>query len=321
MRLSFIVPALGVVAILCGLSVAADDPNTFTDPAKAGPDYAVQGEYVGSVGSDMKYGAQVIADGEGKFTVKLLQGGLPGAGWDGKTSMQGSAVTADGKVTVNGKDFSGAISDGKLALKMGSKDFTLSKTERKSETLGLKPPEGAIILFDGTSADAWNGGKLVDGKYLNNGITSKQAFNDHTIHIEFLLPFMPKARGQGRANSGVYVQDRYELQILDSFGLKGLNNECGGFYQAADPLVNMCLPPLVWQTYDIDFQTARFDGGKKVKDAIVTVRHNGVPVHENLALKKPTPGGKDEKDAGGPIQLQNHGNPVVFRNIWVVEKK
>ena len=146
-------------------------------------------------------------------------------------------------------------------------------------------------------------------------------FTNFTSHIEFLLPFKPLGRGQDRGNSGVYLQDRYELQVLDSFGLKGENNECGGIYSQTAPSVNMCFPPLTWQTYDIDFTSAKYDEtGKKTKNAVVTIKHNGVAIHENLELHGPTPGGKKEDPSGGPLQLQGHGNPVFYRNIWVVPK-
>ena len=131
-----------------------------------------------------------------------------------------------------------------------------------------------------------------------------------------------KARGQGRGNSGLYLNDQYEFQILDSFGLSGENNECGGYYSFAKPKLNMCLPPLTWQTYDVEFAMARFDDkGAKIKPAVATIRLNGVPVHESYEIPKFNGGGglADESKPGG-IYLQDHGNPVHFRNIWIVEQ-
>jgi hypothetical protein len=140
--------------------------------------------------------------------------------------------------------------------------------------------------------------------------------------MEFQLSFMPKAQGQGRSNSGVYMQGRHEVQILDSFGLEGKNNECGGIYEVKDTDINMCFPPLSWQTYDIDFTPARFDAdGKKTANARITVRHNGVLIHDDAEVPKatraaPVPEGPEP----GPIYIQDHGNPVLLRNIWLVEK-
>jgi len=109
--------------------------------------------------------------------------------------------------------------------------------------------------------------------------------------------------------------------VLDSFGLKGENNECGGIYTKGKPSENLCFPPLVWQTYDIDFQAAKFDeDGKKTKKAVITVKHNGVLIHDKFEINGPTGGGKAENASPGPIQLQDHGNAVFFRNIWIVEK-
>jgi hypothetical protein len=324
--------AAGMIAVIGALGIVAsevanaDAPKSAkivaTDVEKAGPDFALQGEYAGEIGGGDKIAAQVIADGNGKFTAVILPGGLPGAGWDENTRLTGSGVVKDGKITLDTDEGKGEIFDGKLVGMSRSGDkVEMKRVLRKSTTLGAAAPEGAIILFDGSNADAWKGGKLVEGNLLNNGIVSKQEFKDFVMHIEFRLPFMPEARGQGRANSGVYLQNRYEIQILDSFGLKGDDNECGGIYKQSAPTVNMCYPPLSWQTYDIDFKAAKFEDGKKTANAIVSVKHNGVLIHDKVAIKGPTAGGKEEADTPGPLQLQNHGNPVYFKNIWLVEKK
>jgi hypothetical protein len=300
--------------------IAINDPAKLKDDA----DFAVQGEYVGeSTDKGEKWGAQVVALGEGKFDVKFLKGGLPGAGWDGKTTMTAKAERTESRTTVREGDKTIAtIADG-VMTHADPKGFSLKKTDRQSPTLGLNPPGNAVALFAGAGGETvWNGGKLVelsDGKFLNVGIKSKKAFAACKAHVEFRLPWMPNSRGQGRANSGVYVQDRYEIQVVDSFGLKGENNECGGIYQQYAPLVNMCLPPMVWQTYDIEFTPAEFDGEKRTKPARLTLLHNGVKIQDDVELKGPTGGGQPEKSTPGPFQLQNHGDPLVYRNIWVVE--
>ena len=152
-------------------------------------------------------------------------------------------------------------------------------------------------------------------------IVSGPEYGSCIMHVEFKTSYMPEARGQGRCNSGVYTQGRIEMQILDSYALEGRDNECGGIYQQSRPIVNMCLPPETWQTYDIDYTAAKFDGeGKKIEDAVMTVRHNGVVIHDNLRLR-PTPGGLGGTDVPkGPLMLQDHGNTLWFRNIWFKEK-
>jgi hypothetical protein len=217
----------------------------------------------------------------------------------------------------------GILKDGVIKVTIdGNEVGELKKVERKSPTLGAKPPEGAIVLFDGSGVDKWTNGRLTDEKLLAaTNVETKEKFGDHTLHIEFRTPFMPKARGQGRGNSGVYMQSRYELQVLDSFGLDGENNECGGIYQIAKPIVNACLPPLVWQTYDIEFKAAKYDdSGKKIENARATIKHNGITIHDNLELPKGTPGRHPEGPGPDAIFMQDHGNPVAFRNIWVVKK-
>ncbi len=305
--------------------IAVSDPKDVKDDA----DFAVQGEYEGNITLNrgaVKVGAQVVAKGGGAFAVKVLSGGLPGAGWDEKSVIaELTAKRGEKDVAIEGKEFAGTIGGGELTLKGGLKiDTKLKKVERKSPTLGLEAPKGAVVLF-GQEGDEknWAGGKLVelsDGKFLNNGIKTKQAFGGFTAHVEFRLPWMPNSRGQERGNSGVYLQDRYECQVLDSFGLKGENNECGGLYTLHKPKVNMCLPPLAWQTYDIEFAPGTFEGEKTTKPARATIKHNGVVIHDDVELPRRTDGGKESGNPG-VLQFQNHGDPVVFRNVWVVEKK
>jgi Domain of Unknown Function (DUF1080) len=318
--------AFSVIAFFTTAHVRAQQPAL--TPEQADKDFALQGEYSGMVNTGdgaSKIGIQIIALGGGKFHAVGYVGGLPGDGWNGNEKHEADGEVKDGAVTFKKEnaDVSAELKDGVISLNdaSGQKIGDLKKTVRQSPTLGAKPPAGAIVLFDGSSADNFQGGKL-DGNLLVQGVTSKQKFQNFSLHLEFLLSYMPSARGQGRANSGCYSQGRYEVQILDSFGLSGEHNECGGIYSIKKPDVNMCFPPLSWQTYDIDFTAAKFDDtGKKTSDARMTVRHNGVLIHNDVAVPKgttaaPVSEGKDP----GPIYLQDHGNPIRFRNIWVVEK-
>ncbi|MGE0377720.1 MAG: DUF1080 domain-containing protein [Planctomycetaceae bacterium] len=322
---------LTVAGLFCCGPLFAADPNavTFTDPEAAGLDFQIQGEHLGNVpthNGDQEVGVQVIALGEGKFRAVAHIGGLPGAGWsrgDETRVVDGQLVGSAAQFLVNDGDIRVEVSDGSLkVVANGSQIADLPKANRQSPTLGAKPPEGALVLFDGSSTDAWEGGQLVEGELLGaTDCASREKFGDHSLHAEFRTPFMPNSSGQARGNSGVYVQSRYEVQVLDSFGLEGRNNECGGIYSISEPAVNMCLPPLAWQTYDMDFTAARYDqDGKKTKNARITVRHNGVVIHDDIELTHGTPGRHPEGPEQDGLFLQNHGNPVAFRNIWVVQK-
>jgi hypothetical protein len=323
--------AAGLFAIFA-VTVAAQDAakekkGSYTDPAKTDRDFAFQGEYVGEIQrdeGDLKVGAQVIALGDGKFQLVGYVGGLPGDGWDQSERKQLDGELKDGRVTMLIDETTVTISDGTIQVTDagGTVRAELKKVERQSPTLGAKPPEGAVVLFDGKSAEGWEKGRVTDDGLLIQGTTSKQKFGDCTVHIEFRLPYEPANRGQGRGNSGIYLQGRYEVQMLDSFGLEGKDNECGGIYSIAAPKLNMCYPPLAWQTYDIDYTAAKFEGDKKVKNARITVKHNGETIHDNVELTHATTASPNkEGPEPGPIYLQDHGNPVRYRNIWVAEKK
>lgn len=293
--------------------------ETFLDAMDAGRDYVDQGEYKNAWG-----GAQVIALGNDEFRMVTYKGGLPGAGWDKSSRTENSGKRQGDKIIFAGaNDYRAELDNGKITINSASGGpWTMEKVERKSPTLGAKAPKGAVMLFNGKNADAWVDGHMDDRDLLAAGCRSKQDFTNFTAHFEFLLPFKPFGRGQDRGNSGVYLQDRYECQVLDSFGLTGEDNECGGFYKKAKPAENMCFPPLVWQTYDFDFTAAKYDKeGKKIKNAVVTVKHNGVTIHDKLELTSHTAGNKKSEDpSGGPFYLQGHGNPVFYRNIWVLPK-
>jgi hypothetical protein len=318
-----------VVAVSAGAAKPAKTAKkpVWADPAAAkaeDPDFSVQGEYGSAKASpDTAYGVQVVALGEGKFDAYVLEGGLPGAGWDkSKKRTKTTGQTTDGVTECVGGDCKVTIQDGKLTLTVAGKQACeLKRIERQSPTLGAKPPKGAIVLFDGSNVDEWDKGRLSEDKLLMEGTTSKRTFTDFTVHIEFRIPFKPQDRGQAGGNSGIYLQGRYECQMLDSFGLDGKMNETGGLYSIKDPDLNMCLPPLAWQTYDIDFKAARWKDGKKTASAVMTVTLNGVVVQKDVVCDHSTTAAPlNESDSPGPISLQDHGNPVRYRNIWVVEK-
>ena len=318
-----------VLILSLAVSTNAQDKKTaFLSATEAGRDFQIQGEYSATIGDGVKVGIQVIAQGDGKFRSIGFIGGLPGDGWNGtaETRIPGGGQM-EGDVCILKSDdpeHTGRveIKEGNLTLysKENERIAEFAKVLRESPTLGKQPPEGAVVLFDGSTADQFKGGRLSDDKLLMEGATSKATFGSYQLHCEFRLPFMPRARGQGRANSGCYQQGRYEVQILDSFGLEGKNNECGGVYEIADPSVNMCFPPLSWQTFDIEYHAAAYDdSGQKTKNAWMTVKHNGVVVHEKLDLPRGTRAAPvKEGPEDGPIFFQNHGNPVRFRNIWLI---
>jgi hypothetical protein len=298
-----------------------DRKLAITDLAQVDEDFHLQGEYLGSWSHGWQnLGLQVIARGDGQFDAVLLQGGLPGAGWDRSSRVVLAGRRELGSLFFSSKDYlihvqpAEAVIYGAASVEIAR----LPKIHRVSGTQGALPPFGAIVLFDGTTPDDFQGGRMNEEGLLEVGGLTKMPVGDFRMHLEFRLPYMPYAKGQGRGNSGVYIQQRYEVQILDSFGLTGEHNECGGLYKQQPPDVNMCLPPLSWQSYDIYFTAARWDArGNKVANARITVLHNGEPIHQDYELYSKTGAGKAEEPTTRPILLQNHGNPVHFRNIWI----
>jgi len=187
-----------------------------------------------------------------------------------------------------------------------------------------------IVLFDGTSTSAW---EQLDGSevawHIENGvmrvspgqgsIQTRELFDDFTLHVEFNIPDVPEgASGQSRGNTGVYLQRRYEIQILDSAGMKPASNLCGGIYRQRAPDTNAARPAGEWQSFDIDFTSPTWDErGRKISNARLTVWHNDVLIHDDVEVTAKTGAGNAEGPEPGAILLQDHGAEVAFRNIWI----
>ena len=302
--------------------------QAITDITETDEDFVYQGEYVGvlrlgSRGRDLRQtGLQVAAQGNGDFRGVEYPGGLPGAGWNRLERIDLTGRREGDVLYLQGWPLTVEVMPPIAVVRNSAGEVLgeLHKTHRVSYTMGYLPPPGGRMLFDGTSDEHFRNARITPEGLLNVGADFRDTYRDYNLHVEFQLPYMPHARGQGRANSGVYLQSRYEVQILDSFALEGIENECGALYRYKRPDVNMCLPPLSWQTYDIQFTSPRFDEqGNKIRNARLTVWHNGVLIHNDFEIERKTGAGKEETPQLFPIRLQDHGNPVRFRNIWIRE--
>ncbi len=305
----------------------------------AAPDVAdVQGLYEGvcaAGGGRQKVEARVVATGDatyGVFLREMVSGGGTKALGKIEGKIEGDAVRFSG--TVGDADWSGTWSDGAIAGTCGSGKFAMKRVVRKPPTLGAKLPENAVVLlaigekdFDevvvrkdkkGNQAE-WVPGD--DGGFVvpKKGFNSKQRFGGpFRAHVEFKCPLKPKARSQGRGNSGVFLPNGNEIQVLDSFGMTTYTGGgCGGLYKWKDPdafdeFSLASLPPLQWQTYDIEYRVD-LENGKPTGKPRITVWHNGIKIHDNVELKR---GARQ-----GNFHFQDHGNPVQYRNIWVAPLK
>jgi hypothetical protein len=226
--------------------------------------------------------------------------------------------------------------------------FTLKRVELRPEAVGAKPLPGAIVLFDGKDLERWSSPdgspspwkvadgavrvarRSVAGKEVAANLVCREPFKDAEIHLEYRVPYLPETRGIERGNSGVFLQGRYEIQIVDSFGQpREVNNfgqladddSAGAIFKEVAPRENATLPPGQWQALDITFEAAKLDADGKVKQpALMTVRHNGVLIHDREKVSRPTQGApvRDLKTASGLV-LEDGGQPVEFRNIWMVK--
>ncbi len=201
--------------------------------------------------------------------------------------------------------------------------------------IGTSPPSDAIVLFDGTDFSSWESARGGDVKWKREdgamtvqrgtgGIQTKQSFGSCQLHIEWRTPTEVVGNGQGRGNSGVFLQNTYEVQVLDSYNNRTYSNgQAASIYKQYMPLVNVCRPPGEWQSYDIIYEAPAFnEDGSLARAAFITVIHNGVLVQNHVLIKGHTPYiglPKYEKHGKLPLSLQEHGNPVSYRNIWIRE--
>ncbi|HUG67543.1 MAG TPA: DUF1080 domain-containing protein [Pirellulaceae bacterium] len=298
-----------------------------TVPPENDPEYALLGEFVGPILiGENKYeplALQIRPVGGGNFEALQYRGGLPG-----QKSHQPEAIRLIGRrsgdfVVMSGGPWAIFVEKNHCLLvdREGNHVGRLERVTRQSPTIGAKPPQDAIVLFDGTNTDQFSVAEMTPDGLLMQGADLKPMFQDFNLHVEFRLPYMPAATGQARGNSGLYLQSRYEVQVLDSFAEKPTFNGMGSLYRLREPDVNMCLPPLQWQAYDVVFTAPRWAAdGSKVRNGRITAWLNGVKVQDDVELPNKTGAGQEESPTLLPIRLQNHKDPVRFRNIWLIDR-
>ena len=298
-----------------------------TEPPTDDPEFPLLGEFVGPLQSGENrfdaLGLQVRPLGDGSFEAIAYVGGLPG-----QTGHQPEPIRLIGRrsgdlIVLSGQPYAIFVHHDHCVIVSpeGDRLGRLERVNRQSPTMGAAPPQDAVVIFDGTNTDQFTKAEMTSDGLLMEGGEIKPMFQDFNMHVEYQIPYMPIALDQARGNSGVYLQSRYECQILDSFAMEPLFNGHGSLYRFRKPDLNMSFPPLVWQTYDIDFTAPRWSAdGSKIRDARITVWVNGVKVHDNVELPDKTGAGKPEEPVLLPTKLQDHGDPVRFRNVWVIDR-
>ncbi|MDB5050624.1 MAG: putative large multi-functional protein [Fibrobacteres bacterium] len=343
---------IAVILGILGIGLAAKPVRAQADyvPPLSGAalsQWQVQGEYYGTVAGGGNLGAWLVATGNDNYTVVFLPGGLltlPGqpyggwvqTGWN-RSTFSGSAALSGSTFAVNTTSNYKATSisgTGEARVMAGTTPtgaaFSLNRVVRNSPTHNMKPKPAwgtANMWFDSATGQAdlvkWatkDNTVQLSRKCLYRGVQSAASHGAGLLHIEFQGCFNPTATGQGRANSGVYLQGHYEAQVLDSFGNAGALDEYGAVYTVKAPSINAALPPLTWHTYDIYFTPrSSGSGGDAAGAALMTIYANGVMTQDATPVPNVTTAG-----IGGnllvpsPLYLQNHGNEVVYNNIWFI---
>jgi hypothetical protein len=341
---------LGLAGLLMtGIISRVEAQSDFVPPLSGSPlaQWQVQGEYFGAITGGGNLGAWLIANGNNSYTVVFLPGGLlslPDQPYGGWVQTGWNRSTFSGTATLTGTTFTiNSASNYKATAINGTGEaremvgvtptgaaFTLKRVVRNSPTHSLRPKSewgAATLLFDSATGQAdlakWtnqDNAPQLSRKFLYRGSKAVAGHGAGLLHIEFQGCFNPTASGQGRSNSGVYLQGHYEAQVLDSFGNSGAHDEFGAIYTVKAPSINAALPPLTWHTYDIYF-TPRTSGagGDATGAATMTIYANGVKTVESTPVLGVTTAG-----LGGsllipaPLYLQNHGNEVVYNNIWFI---
>jgi hypothetical protein len=326
-------PVWFALALFAADAILAQEQQTqqriaLTAAPENDPEFELMGEFVGpvTVGENQyePLGLQVRPLGNDRFEGLQYAGGLPGqTTYGGGEPVQLVGRRSGDFVVLSGGPYAIFVeSDSCLLIdRKGSRIGRLERVQRVSPTMGVMPPEYATVLFDGSGLEQFTSAQMTEDGLLKHGADVKPMFQDFDLHVEFRLPYMPFSDGQARGNSGCYLQSRYEVQVLDSFAQLPVFNGCSSLYRFKSPDLNMCLPPLRWQTYDIRFTAARWAAdGTKIRNARITVWHNGVKTQDDVELPNKTGAGKEEAPTLLPIRFQNHGDPVRFRNIWIVDR-